>query len=130
MIEKRQTSLFSGIWREIREKNHQNFAGKMQNSTKKLKKSEIQLFNREKKMAIFDEINEITERCKGVQFSPIFGVVLARSFFPHFSIMDSKTVQRSAFCGSWRELSNEYLLAKFGFDTAEIESCQVRKFKF
>ena len=26
-------------------------------------------------------------------FSPIFGVVLARSFFPHFSILDSKTVQ-------------------------------------
>ena len=32
--------------------------------------------------------------------------------------MDSKTVQRSALCRSRRELSNEYLLAKFGFDTA------------
>ena len=79
-------------------------------------------------------------------FSPFFGVVLARSFFPHFSIMDSKTVQRSfrlwipkrcpvngaqfsimdsktvqrsALCGSRRELSNEYLLAKFGFDTGD-----------
>ena len=50
--------------------------------------------------------------------SPFFGVVLDRSFFPHFSIMDSKTVQRSALCRSRRELSNEYLLAKFGFDTA------------
>ena len=30
-------------------------------------------------------------------------------------------VQRSALCRSGRELSNEYLLAKFGFDTAENE---------
>merc|ERR1712159_457549 len=51
----------------------------------------------------------------------LFGVVLARPFFPHFSPVDSKTVQRSALCGSRRELSNEYLLAKFGFDTAENE---------
>ena len=28
-------------------------------------------------------------------------------------------------CGSKRELSNEYLLAKVGFDTAENEPCQV-----
>ena len=38
----------------------------MQNSTKKLKKSEIQLFNREMFLAIFDEKSEIRERCKGV----------------------------------------------------------------
>ena len=38
----------------------------MQNSTKKLKKSEIQLFNREYVLAIFDEKIEIKERCKGV----------------------------------------------------------------
>ena len=54
-------------------------------------------------------------------FSPLFGVVLARPFFPHFSPVDSKAVQRSALCRSRRELSNEYLLAKFGFDTAENE---------
>ena len=54
-----------------------------------------------------------------------FGVVLARSFFPHFSIMDSKTVQRSALCRSRRELSNEYLLAKIGVDTAENEPLEV-----
>ena len=30
-------------------------------------------------------------------------------------------MQRSALCRSRRELSNEYLLAKFGFDTAENE---------
>ena len=34
---------------------------------------------------------------------------------------DSKAVQRSALCRSRRELSNEYLLAKFGLDTAENE---------
>ena len=38
----------------------------MQNSMKNLKKSEIQLFNREKMLAIFDEKIEIRERCKGV----------------------------------------------------------------
>ena len=49
----------------------------------------------------------------------LFGVVLARLLFPQFSHLDSKAVQRSALCRSRRELSNEYLLAKFGFDTAE-----------
>ena len=39
-------------------------------------------------------------------------------------------MQRSALCRSRRELSNEYLLAKFGFDTAENEPCEVHKFKF
>ena len=38
---------------------------------------------------------------------------------------DSKTEQRSALCRSRRELSNAYFLAKFGFDTAENEPCQV-----
>jgi len=41
----------------------------------------------------------------------------------------SKTVQRSALCRSRRELSNEYLLAKFGFDRAENEPEKVRKFE-
>ena len=40
-------------------------------------------------------------------------------------ITDSKAVQRSALCRSLRELSNEYLLAKIGFDTAENEPCKV-----
>ena len=39
--------------------------------------------------------------------------------------MDSKTVQRSALCRSRRELSNEYLLAKIGVDTAENELLEV-----
>ena len=51
---------------------------------------------------MFNEKIEIRERCKGVGF-------------------DSKTVQRSALCRSRRELSNEYLLVRFGFDTAENE---------
>ena len=34
-------------------------------------------------------------------------------------------MQRSALCRSRRELSNEYLLAKIGVDTAENEPCQV-----
>ena len=38
-------------------------------------------------------------------------------------------MQRSALCRSRRELSNEYLLAKVGFDTAENEPCEVRKFE-
>ena len=58
---------------------------------------------------------EIRERC-----SP---------WFPGFLGFDSKTVQRSALCKSRRELSNECLLAKFGFDTAENEPCKDRKFE-
>ena len=38
---------------------------------------------------------------------------------------DSKAVQRSALCRSRRELSNEYLLAKIGVDTAENEPLEV-----
>ena len=92
---------------------------------KKMKKSEIQIFNRENILAIFDEKIEIRERCcllasRFLVFF-LFGVVLARPFFPHFSPVDSETVQRSALCRSRRELSNEYLLAKFALDTAENE---------
>ena len=56
----------------------------------------------------------------------LFGAVLARFFFPQFSIMDSKTVQRSAFYRSRRELSNDYLLVKFGFDTTENKSINLQ----
>ena len=38
---------------------------------------------------------------------------------------DFRAVQRTALCRSRRELSNAYLLAKSGFDTAENEPCQV-----
>ena len=52
----------------------------------------------------------IPKRCKG---------------FPRFLGFDSKTVHRSALCRSRRELSNEYLLAKIGVDTAENEPLEV-----
>ena len=45
--------------------------------------------------------------------------------FPRFLGFDSKTVQRSALCRSRRELSNAYLLAKIGVDTAENEPLEV-----
>ena len=38
---------------------------------------------------------------------------------------DLRTVQKSAVCRSRRELSNAYLLAKIGVDTAENEPCKV-----
>ena len=37
----------------------------------------------------------------------------------------TRMVQRSALCRSRRELSNAYLLAKIGVDTAENEPCKV-----
>ena len=38
---------------------------------------------------------------------------------------NQRTVQRSALCRSRQELSNEYLLAKIGVDTAENEPLNV-----
>ena len=38
---------------------------------------------------------------------------------------DFRAVQTSALCRSRRELSNAYLLTKFGLDTAENEPCKV-----
>ena len=55
----------------------------------------------------------------------LFGVVLARSFFPSFRLWFPKAVQRSASCRSRRELSNAYFLATFAFDAAEHEPCKV-----
>ena len=43
--------------------------------------------------------------------------------FPKFR--ELTTVQRNALCSSRRELSNEYFIAKFGFDTAENEPREV-----
>ena len=77
---------------------------KMQNSTKnteKLKKSEIQLFNRE-----------------------FFWRFLTKEL--RLETDPTRTVQRSALCRSRRELSNPYFLANFGFDTAENEPFKVR----
>merc|ERR1712078_27349 len=75
---------------------------------------------------IFDQKIEIRERLlMRFSFSPFRGLFWAGSFFPAFRIWIPKTVQRSALCRSRRELSHEYLLAKFGFDTAENEPCKV-----
>ena len=61
----------------------------------------------------------------GLSFSPFRGCFGQVLFFPSFRLWIPKTVQRSALCRSRQELSNEYLLAKFGFDTAEDEPCKV-----
>ena len=60
----------------------------MQNSTKKLKKSEIQLFNRENILAIFEEKIEIRERCKGVHC-----VDLGESFPTSIYLQKSASIQ-------------------------------------
>ena len=91
-LQKRQTSLFSGISREIRTKFNQNFSEKVQNLTRKMKKIR----------------NSIIQSRKNVG-----------DFWLKFWVW--RTVQRSALCRSRRELSNEYLLAKIGVDTAENE---------
>ena len=52
-------------------------------------------------LSIFKQKNEPRERCKGFQNGA-----------------------KECICRSRRELSNEYLLAKFGFDTAENEPVQ------
>ena len=86
----------------------------------------------------FDEKIEIRERWLPRR-------IPRERWFSWFLGFDSKTVQRSAvfpsssflpflfiggfdssaLCRSRRELSNKYLLAKFGFDTAENELCKV-----
>ena len=69
------------------------------------------------------------------------GLVLARFCFHQFSITDSKNVEEGVHCINFSESfqidpnSNEYLLAKFGFDTAENEpyyfvSSSSREFEF
>ena len=64
-------------------------------------------------MPKFSEILlHVAKHCK------LFGNFLTRNW-------DCRAVQRSALCRSRRELSNAYFLAKFGFDTAENEPCQV-----
>ena len=50
-----------------------------------------------------------------------FGKKIAKFLAIFKQKLGLEKVERSAFCGSRRELSNAYLLAKFGFDTAENE---------
>ena len=84
----RRTSLFSGICREIRTNFHQRIAEKMQNLTKKMKRSEIQLFIREKMLTIFGWNFEIRERCKGVHC-----VDLGESFPTSMYLQKSASIQ-------------------------------------
>ena len=65
----------------------------------------------------------------------LFGVVLARPFFPIFRQWIPKRCKRVHCVDLGEELSNDYLLAKFGFDTAENEpyyfaSSSSREFEF
>ena len=79
----------------------------MQNSTQKMKKSEIHLFIREKMLTIFGWNFEI------------------------WAVQKYAKTHKCKSCRSRQELSNEYLLAKIGVDTAENELLKVwRKVQF
>ena len=91
-LKKRHTSLFSGICREIRTKLHKKIAEKLQNLTRKMKKLGNSLSIREKNVDDF-----------WLKFWDLGGAKVCKS------------------CGSRQELSNEYLFAKIGLDTAENE---------
>ena len=70
----------------------------MQNSKEKMKKSEIQLFNRENNLAIFDEKIEIRERCKGAVLLPssLFAQILAKCRFRRVFLRQMSFSQGSA----------------------------------
>ena len=87
-LKKRHTSLFSGIWREIRKKF-------IKNSQKKCKIrifcdwiSEYSLIQSQNFLAIFDEKIEIRERCKGVHC-----VDLGESFPTSIYLQKSASIQ-------------------------------------
>ena len=92
----RQISSFSKKIGEIPTKFHQNLASKWQNSIKKCWKLKISFFIFEKK---FDDFL--------LKFWSLSGAKVCES------------------CRSRQELSNEYLLAKIGVDTAENEPLKV-----
>ena len=96
-LKKRHTSLFSGIWREIRTKFHKKIA-ETNCKIRRRNWKKHQKFNIQSRKNVDD-------------------------FWLKF--WDWRTVQRSALCRSRRELSNAYLLAKIGFDTAENEPGKV-----
>ena len=90
-LKKRHASLFSGICREIRTKFHLKIALKMQNSTQKMKNRKF----------IFHSRKNVDD------------------FWLKFWYLSGAKVCKS--CRSRRELSNAYLLAKYGVHTAENE---------
>ena len=120
-LKKRHTSLFSGICREIRTKFHQNSQNKIQNSTQKMKKNrklKIHLLIREKMLTIFGWNFEIWAVQKYVN------LIHLHYFIFNFGSFLPKT-HKCKSCKSRQELSNEYLLAKIGVDTAENEPLKV-----
>ena len=111
MIEKRQTSLFSGAWREIWKKIIKIsaiFGEKMQNSTKTLKTIGNSIFQSRKKNGDFDEKIEIRERCKGVHC-----VDLSESFPTSIYLQKSASIHPrtspSKFGGKYSILFNRVL---------------------
>ena len=63
---------------------------------------------------------------KRANFLAIFKQKIELSVYFFTQTDSTRTVQRSVFYRSRRELSNAYLIAKFGFDTAENEPFKVR----
>ena len=72
-------------------------------------------------LSTFAEI--IANFCKIREIVSKFSHFLNTNYSNFLEKNDFRAVQRSALCRSRRELSNAYLLAKFGFDTAENEPC-------
>ena len=103
MIEKRQTSLFSGVWREIRKK----------------------IIKISQKNAKFDEENEKNRKFNYSIAKKCWRFLTKKLRLENTQTDPTRTVQRSALCRSRRELSNEYSLAKIGVDTAENEPLEV-----
>ena len=84
-------------------------------------------------LAIFDEKIEIRERCIAAAFQLLPLFIFSMFIFVYFFTQTDPTrrVQRSALCRPRRELSNAYLLAKIGVDTAENKPLEVwGKIKF
>ena len=74
--------------------------------------------------AKFCEVQSDSETSRHLpKFGPV--QIKASTYVSCNSGCDFRAVQRSALCRSRRELSNEYFLAKFGFDTAENGLCKV-----
>ena len=130
---KKSTSVSEEEWKTPRKEGYPDQSPRS-SARKWLKSEEALLTNFAKKAAnnpgSFSEKIEIGALGRELQLPmsfpwPIFPGLDQDLFpphgFPRFLGFDSKTVQRSALCRSRRELSNEYLLAKIGVDTAENE---------
>ena len=107
-LNKRHTSLFSGICREIRTNFIKHSQKKLQNSTEKMKNIGNSIFIREKMLAIFGWNFEFEERCKGVHC-----VDLGESFPTSIYLQKSASIQPrtspSKFGGNYSILFNRVL---------------------